>query len=260
MSFWEHLSELRGCVVRIGLTIAGTSLFFFIFGLRPGELFGFDIVYPYPDMTNNISNLVFLQIKNDLLPGNLQLFPMRLIDPILINVQISLFLGIFCSTPMIFIQVGYFIGPGLYDHEKGMLKWIALPATLLFALGCLFSYFIITPFMIDFMYMYIESMDTVPIVSIADFISFILMMTLAFGLMFELPIFMVGFTRLGLVSPDFWKRHWRAALIIMAFIGAIITPDGSGITMMIVVAPMAVLYVVGYFGSRYVHAKKLKKA
>ncbi len=258
MTFWEHLAELRNCVIRIGITIAGVSLFFFLFGLRYGDFLGYRIIYPFPDMTNNISNLLFLQIKEDLLPSNLELFPMRLIDPILINVQISLFLGIFCSTPMIFIQVGYFVGPGLYAHEKRSLKWVAIPATLLFIIGCMFSYFIITPFMIDFMYMYIESMETLPIVSIADFISFVLMMTLAFGLIFEMPILMIGFTKIGLVSPDFWRRHWRLAAIIIAFIGAAITPDGSGITMMIVAIPMWILYFIGYMGSRFVHARKVK--
>jgi sec-independent protein translocase protein TatC len=228
--------------------------------MREGELFGFKIFYPYPDYTNNIANAVFIQIKQDFLPSQLALFPVRLIDPILINVQISLFLGIAVSTPYIYYQIGKFIGPGLYEHEKRSLSYITIPATFLFILGCLFSYFIITPFMIDFMYMYIESMETIPMVSISDFVSFILMMTLAFGLIFELPIFMVGFTKLGLVTPDFWKRHWRMAVIIMALIGAAITPDGSGITMMIVAIPMMVLYLVGYIGSKYVHARKPKKA
>jgi sec-independent protein translocase protein TatC len=244
--------------MRIGVTIGVISLFFFIFGIRYGELFGYDIVYPYPDMTNNLSNLYFQQIKADLLPSDLELFPSRLIDPILINVQISLFFGILCSTPMIFIQIGYFVGPGLYAHEKRSLKLIAIPATFLFALGCLFSYFIITPFMIDFMYGYIVSMETLPIVSIGDFISFILMMTLAFGIIFELPVFMIGFTKIGLVSADFWKRHWRIAFVIMAVIGAAITPDGSGITMMIVAIPMWGLYGIGYAGARYVQRKKKK--
>ncbi len=233
-------------------------MFFFLFGLRKGELFGTEFLYPFPDMTNNISNEFFLIIKRDLLPEELSLFPARLIDPILINVQISLFLGIYMSTPLIYYQIGMFVGPGLYEHEKRSLSYISVPATFLFILGTLFSYYILTPFLIDFMYLYIESMETLPMVSISDFVTFVLMITLAFGLIFELPIFMIGFTKIGLVSPDFWKRHWRMAVIIMVFIGAIITPDGSGITMMIVATPMMVLYLVGYIGSRYVHAKSRK--
>jgi len=256
MSFWDHLAELRKRIIIIGISVGAWSIFFFLFGLRKGELFGFEFLYPFPDMTDNISNVFFQVIKRDLLPSELSLFPTRLMDPILINVQISLFLGIYMSTPLIYYQVGMFVGPGLYEHERRSLSYVTIPATLLFILGSLFSYYILTPFLIDFMYGYIVSMDTLPYVSISDFISFVLMMTLAFGIIFELPIFMIGFTKIGLVSADFWKRHWRMAAIIMAFAGAIITPDGSGITMMIVAIPMWILYLVGYIGSRFVQARK----
>ncbi len=258
MSFWEHLAELRSCVVKIVVTVAAYSVFFFLFGLREGTLFGYQIQYPYPDMTNNFSNLVFLRVKSDLLPSDLNLFPTRIIDPILINVQISLFLAIYLATPMIFYQIGKFAGPGMYPHEKRSLMLVTIPATILFVIGCLFSYFILTPFLIDFMYGYIISMDVVRMVSISDFITFVLMMTLAFGIIFELPIFMIGFTKIGLVSSDFWKNHWRLAFIIIAIIGAAITPDGSGITMMIVAIPMWLLYGAGYAGAKYVQARKLK--
>lgn len=258
MSFWDHLAELRKAIVKIIITVAAFSLFFFIFGLREGTLFGYQVVYPYPDMTDNIANLVFLQVKNDLLPSQLDLFPSRLIDPILINVQISMFLGIILGTPMIFYQIGLFVGPGLHSHERRALMLVTIPATFLFILGCLFSYYVLTPFLIDFMYRYIVSMDTVQIVSISDFVMFVLMITLAFGIIFELPIFMIGFTKIGMVSSDFWKRHWRIAFIIMAVVGAAITPDGSGITMMIVAVPMWILYAIGYVGAKYVQARKLK--
>ena len=258
MTFWDHLGELRSCLAKIIVTIAVFSLLFFLFGLRRATLFGYEIFYPFPDMTNNIANLVFLQIKNDLLPSDLELFPMRLMDPVLINVQISLFLGVVCATPMIYYQLGKFIGPGLFPHEKRSLKLVTLPATFLFILGCLFAYFLLIPFLIRFMYMYIESMDTMRMVSIADFVSFVLMITLAFGIIFELPIFMIGFTKIGLVSADFWRRHWRAAAILIALLGAAITPDGSGITMMIVALPMWLLYLIGYIGARAVQARKVK--
>jgi sec-independent protein translocase protein TatC len=260
MTFWDHLADLRICIRNIIVAVAIFSIFFFIFGMRKGELFGFEIWYPFPDMTDNISNLIFKLIRHDLLPENMELFPNRLIDPILINVQISMFMGIVASTPLIYYNIGIFVGPGLYPNEKRMLKIVTFPATFLFVLGCLFSYFLLTPFLIDFMYQYIESMETLPIVSISDFVTFVLMMTLAFGIIFELPIFMIGFTKIGLISSDFWKRHWRMAVIIILVIGAAITPDGSGITMMIVAIPMMVLYLVGYLGSRFVQANKLKKA
>jgi sec-independent protein translocase protein TatC len=258
LTFWEHLGELRTVVIRIVATVSIASVFFFLFGIREGELFGFEIAYPFPDMVNNIPNHLFLQIKSDLLPTELELFPIKLIHPILTNVQISLFLGIVVSTPMIFVQIGYFVGPALYPKEKRILKWVTIPATSLFIIGCLFSYYLLTPFLIKFMNMYITSMETVPMVSISDFIGFVLMITLAFGIIFELPVIMIGFTKIGIIKAEFWKKHWRMAAIIIAIVGAAITPDGTGITMMIVAIPMWLLYLFGYLGARYVEARKLK--
>ena len=258
MTFWEHLAELRTTIIQIVISVLAVSAFCFIFGLRETTLFGYKFYYPYPDIINNISNLVFERIKADLLPKELKLFPVRIMDPVVINVYISLFLGIVISTPKIYYELGVFIGPGLYPKERRALKAVTIPATILFVIGCLFSYFIITPIMIDFMYMYIQSMDTMPIVSIADFVSFVLMMTLAFGIIFELPIFMVGFTKLGLVEADFWKHHWRVAVVLMVVVGAVITPDGTGITQMLVALPMMLLYLIGYLGARRVQARKVK--
>ena len=79
------------------------------------------------------------------------------------------------------------------------------------------------------------------------FISFVIIFLIAYGLVFELPIIMVGLTRLGVVSPEFWAENWRYAFVGMIIFGAVVTPDGSGVTQIIVAAPMMVLYVIGYF-------------
>jgi sec-independent protein translocase protein TatC len=82
-----------------------------------------------------------------------------------------------------------------------------------------------------------------------DFISFVLLFMLAFGLAFELPVLMYGLTALGIISSEFWKKNWRFAAIAIFVFGAIITPDGSGITMFLVALPMLALYVLGYAAS-----------
>ena len=72
------------------------------------------------------------------------------------------------------------------------------------------------------------------------------MFSLAFGLAFELPVVMYGLSYLGIVTADFWKKNWRIAAIAIFVFGAVITPDGSGVTMMLVAVPMLFLYVGGY--------------
>src|SRR5207247_8548060 len=82
-----------------------------------------------------------------------------------------------------------------------------------------------------------------------DFIAFVLLVSVAFGLAFQLPVLMYGLSWLGIVNSGFWKKYWRFAAIAIFLFGASITPDGSGITMMLVSIPMLCLYVVGYIVS-----------
>src|SRR5207302_106559 len=79
-----------------------------------------------------------------------------------------------------------------------------------------------------------------------SFIDFVLLFTLAFGIAFQLPVLMYGLTVLGIVPANFWKKYWRFATIAIVVFGAIITPDGSGITMFLVALPMLALYAGGY--------------
>jgi sec-independent protein translocase protein TatC len=192
-------------------------------------------------------------IRNDLIRDpRIQLIPIGIADPVIVQLEISLFLGILFGMPMIVYQFGKFVSPGLYPHEKAILIKMAFPATFLFALGCGFAYYIIIPFTIDFLYGFAFAMDVQPFLSLESFISFVIIFLIAYGLVFEIPIIMVGLTRLGTVSAEFWAENWRYAFVAMVIFGAIVTPDGSGITQLIVAMPMMVLYVIGYVISKRV--------
>jgi sec-independent protein translocase protein TatC len=162
--------------------------------------------------------------------------------------------------PAIIYEVGKFIGPGLHKREKMTILKMVLPTTLLFLAGCAFSYFLITPFTISFLYGYGESMGARTFVSSSEFISFVLIFVCAFGILFELPILMTALTSVGIVEPGFWKRHWRPALFIMIVIAAFITPDASGITQIMVVGPMVLLYIIGYFASKFAYKRAVARA
>lgn len=270
-SFLEHLEELRSRIIKIILSIGALSLFFFMFGLKeydlhgvnvllpltPVRMYGINLYVPYFDINDNIASYMFTQIKADLLPENVELIMVRPIDALMANLQISLFMGLTIGMPIIVYQLGKFVSPALYPREKKMIMKTIVPATVLFITGALFSYFLMIPFFINFLYSYGYAMDVRTFLSINEFISFTLILMVGFGFIFELPVFMVGLTAAGLVEPRFWKDHWRGAVIIMIVIGGIITPDASGITQMMVAVPMMILYLVGYLISNRVHKKKL---
>ena len=268
-TFWEHLEDLRKCIIKIVIVISSISLFCFIFGLKEYDffglkillplneyrLFGHNLILPYFEINNNIASMVFDQIRNDLVPNNVELIMIKPIDAIMANIQISLFLGIILGMPIIVTEIGEFILPALYAHERRLILFTVIPASALFIMGAMFAYFLMIPFFMDFLYGYGDAMGVHTFLSIDEFISFVLIITLGFGLIFELPVFMAALTKFGVVTPKFWKRHWRIAVVIMIVIGGFITPDASGITQMMVAFPMMFLYLIGYVISKRMYDK-----
>lgn len=258
MSFWEHLEELRKRLIYILVTVCAIALFCFIFGLKPIEVGEMTVYYPRPELFDNINTQVFNQIKDDLIRDpRIELIPIGIADTVIVQLEISLFLGVLFGMPMIVYQLGKFVAPGLYPNEKKIIINTAIPATLLFVIGCLFSYLIIIPFTIDFLYGFTFAMDVQPYLSVESFVSFVIIFLITYGLVFELPVIMTGLTRLGVVKAEFWRNNWRYAFVAMVIFGAIVTPDGSGVTQLIVALPMMLLYVIGYFISK--RMQKVKK-
>jgi sec-independent protein translocase protein TatC len=259
MSFWEHLEELRKHFIRIIAAILGLFVFFFAFGLDTIVVGGIKIVYPVPTIENPISAMVFKQIVTDLVPAtvNGQEIPVyaTLVGGMMTLVYVSIFLAIIFAMPLIVHQIWSFLAPGLHPREKKMIYKMVVPAIILFIIGCLFAYFLILPFTINFLLGVVSAIGANPLVTVDDLISFILLFTLAFGVVFELPIIMAGITKLGVIEPVFWKEHWRWAFLGAILFGGLITPDGSGITQLMVAIPMMVLYVIGYLISKRIGKK-----
>ncbi len=268
-SFFEHFQELQKRLLKIGITF---FIFFAIlvsFELKFADVNGLSIPYLYPNVFNAMAIQFFKWLYLNVAPS-FAVAPPAVFNPtegIMAEMKVALFLAVVLSMPMIVYQLGKFLAPALKPKEKGLLIKITLPATLLFISGAVFAYFFVLEFMFDFLMNMGVAMVSFPdpvtgelvhvaYMGIEEFINFTLMILLAFGLAFELPVIMVGLSAIGLVKPDFWKRNWRYSVVAMFIFGAVITPDGSGVTMILVAAPMIVLYVAGYFVSKRVVAKK----
>ncbi|MCP8311708.1 MAG: twin-arginine translocase subunit TatC [Candidatus Methylarchaceae archaeon HK02M1] len=250
MGILEHIDELRARLIKIIISIVAVSVFTFVFSIKEFNYGNIIIYLPYPDIYNNISAQVIERVKSDLLPNYVQLIVTNPTQAILALFSTSLFLGIVFSMPVIVHQIGKFLNPALYPSEKRMISRIIVPATVLFLLGCLFSYFLITPFTFDFLYGYALPLGAQTFLTIDEFISFVLLFTLAFGISFQLPIIIFVLTSVGVVNPEFWKKNISYAIVAIVVFGAVITPDGSGITMWFVAIPMIILYFLGYLLAR----------
>lgn len=259
MKFLEHLDELKKRLIWIFVTVFGIALFCFTFNFKTYNFKGVDIPYPHPTTNNSITVRVYNRMVADLVPNNVEFIVTKPTDALVAQLEIALFIGIILGMPMIIYQIGRFVSPGLYKHEKRMILWYVVPTTILFSLGCLFSYFLITPFTIEFLYDFVPSMGAKSYLNVNSFISFVILFSVAFGLGFELPVLMVGLTHLGVLPSQFWKENWRYAVIAIVIFAGLITPDTSGITQLMVSAPMVLLYGVGYLVSKRVERKREKK-
>ena len=245
MSIREHLEELRIRVFRVALSIIIITIFAMTFDLRPVEVAGLPLAYPYPDPIHNVSARLTLYMQETLLPDGVKLIQTAPGQAFFAQVYVSALIGMIASIPLIVRELSSFISPAINTKTKIGLLNIFLPAVALFAAGIAFSYLVVIPYSLDFLYQYGQALNVATFLTINDFISFVMQFFLGFGIAFQLPIIMYGISLTDAVSPRFWRDNFRYAVIILAIFGAIITPDGSGVTMWFVAGPMLALYVAG---------------
>ncbi|MGP3667297.1 MAG: twin-arginine translocase subunit TatC [Candidatus Bathyarchaeota archaeon] len=264
-SFLEHLDELRTRLLRVFIVVGFLTFFFFMFKIQKAE-FSNNITYyyPYPAIFNSTAADLLRKIQQDLLPEGVRLIQTTPAEAITATLYVSIFLGILFGMPVIIHEVMGFVAPGLYPHEKKLIARLIVPSTILFISGCIFSYYALIPFIIFFLYRYGFALQVATFITIESFISFVTLFLVSFGLAFQLPIIMVTLSSLGVIEPKTWREYFRIAVFAFFVFGAVITPDGSGITMCIVAFPLIILYLLGYIlsvkGFGFLPREEVKKS
>jgi sec-independent protein translocase protein TatC len=204
------------------------------------------IYYPYYNPFDNFAMQLTTFMKNTLLPPEVSLIQTAPGQAFFSQVFIAVLLSILISMPLIIREIYAFMSPAFGKSTKSVLTAKTfVPTILLFIIGIIFSYVLVIPFILNFLYAYGESIGVATFFNINEFFPFVLQLLLAFGLAFELPAIMYALSLTGVVDAAFWKKNFRYAVIIFVIFGAIITPDGGGVSMWLVVAPMVVLYLIG---------------
>ena len=249
MSIWGHLDELRIRLFHSVLAIIIMSAIMFSTG--PGEVVvsGYHIPMLIPTSSNSFAADAFVRMKHDLLPSSTQLITQSPIDAMLSLFQVAVLLGIMITMPIHIYEFVKFVSPGLYPEEKRIMLLAIPSATLLFIAGCLFSYTLIAPFTFSYLYDYAGYIEATPMITVQEFLTFSLLLVLMTGILFELPVFMAAFTGAGIIPSSFWKRRWREAVMVIVIVAAVITPDGTGVTQILITIPMLLLYWSGYIAS-----------
>jgi len=241
----KHLEELRRRILKIVIVVIAITAFLLTFHAEPVEILGLNLFYPSPQPLDNIAAQITDYFRVNLVPESVQLIQTAPGQAFFAQVYIAALVGIVAVMPIIIRETAAFLKPALKENEIHISRTITIPALGLFVAGCLFSYFLVIPYILDFLYKYGESAGLVTFLNIMDFVTFVLQFLLAFGISFQLPMIMYATTTSGMTDAKFWRKNIRYAVVIIVIFGAIITPDGSGVTMWFIAGPMIALYLGG---------------
>lgn len=169
--------------------------------------------------------------------------------------KLAFFTGLFAASPLVLYQLWAFVSAGLSRKEKRTVLF-ALPFSVtLFLGGAVFAYFFVLPwalkFLIDF-----AGPNVYPILSISRYLSFVIMILLAFGIVFELPVAVMVLAKLGIVTPSFLSRNRKYAVVAVFIVAAVITPTPDAFTQCLMAAPLFLLYELSIWISKLVYGKE----
>ncbi|HET8857236.1 MAG TPA: twin-arginine translocase subunit TatC [Nitrososphaeraceae archaeon] len=266
MSLREHFSEMRSRILRVSIIILIIIVFSITFGFKvysinlsiiniPTTL---SLPFIYPDPFNNLAIQITAFMKDALLPVEVKLIQTAPGQAFFAQIYVAALLGIIVSIPLLIREIYEFILPAIEEKEKKRINFIKMVISTvgLFIIGLIFSYSLVIPFTLEFLYKYGESIGVETFLNINDFITFVLQFLIGFGISFELPLIMYIISLSQIIDRDFWRKNLRYSVIIIVVFGAIITPDGSGITMWLIAGPMIFLYIIGIFLVEFKIVKK----
>ena len=225
MGLMDHLSELRGRLVRCCLAV------------MVGFIACWAVVDPIFDA------LVDPLLK--VLPEGSHAIYTTLPEGFFTRMHIAFVAGVFVSSPVIFYQIWSFIAPGLYEEEKRHILPVAFMSAFFFISGGAFCYFVVFPQAFAFFVSYAtDSIVAMPKVS--DYLSFVLKLILAFGLVFEMPLFAFFLARMGIITAELMRRVRRYAILGIFIVAVILSPPDV-VSQLLMAAPMLVLYEISIY-------------
>jgi sec-independent protein translocase protein TatC len=258
LSFWGHLAVLRGHLVRMALVLAVLAIVMFCC-----KDFVFNKVLLPPKSSDFITNRLFCSISQKFnIEGicgqeqNLQIINVNMAGQFTTHIYISIMMALIAGAPYLIWEIWRFVKPALKKNEEKYAGKTLFSASLLFYIGVLFSYFLITPITINFLGTYQVSGEVVNMINLNSYISTIMNLMFAVGLVFELPIIVYFLSKIGIITPAIMKKYRKIMIVIIFFLAAVITPPDVFSQIMVAI-PLLLLYEAGIIVSGMVTKKKL---
>ncbi|MGK0364210.1 MAG: sec-independent protein translocase protein TatC [Saprospiraceae bacterium] len=188
----------------------------------------------------NLSNAVGLGDNLCFSPPSFEVQATQFAEAFITHIKVAFIGGFVIAFPYVFYQIWSFIKPGLYEKEQKAARGTVFICSVLFSLGVLFGYFIISPFAINFLAGY-EIPGVVNNPTLSSYVSYMVMFTVPAGIAFELPVVMYFLAKVGLVTADFLRSYRKHSVVVILVLAAIITPPDV-VTQCLIGIPLYFLY------------------
>ncbi|MFW6324448.1 MAG: twin-arginine translocase subunit TatC [Desulfovibrionales bacterium] len=197
--------------------------------------------FPYQDKLPEFMDMLRQTMAQTLEPGYFQYTAPP--EAFFAHLKVALVAGIFLVSPYLFLQIYRFIAPGLYTHERRGFIPLAIFSAFFFVSGALFGYFVVFPFGFEFFAGFADTnVQFIP--KLNEYLSFALKLLFAFGIVFELPLFIFFLARLGLVTGKGLRKKRKYAILIAFILSAVLTPPDP-FTQTLMAGPLIILFEVG---------------
>lgn len=226
MSFLDHLEVLRWHLIRA----FGSIFLFSVLAFANKEII-FDKIIMHPKMPDFWTNRMFAKLADltgaeslRINTGDLKLISISMSGQFMTHIWTSIVAGLVIAAPYVIWEFWRFIKPALYDSERKHSIGAVFYMSFLFICGVLFGYYLIVPLSVHFLGSYSISGEVANQINVLSYISTVTSITLAAGVIFELPVFVYFLSKIGILTPQIMKKYRRHAYVALLVVSAIITP------------------------------------
>ena len=236
VTFFEHLDELRKRLL-IALTAVGVCSV---------------VSYAFSD---RLLNFLLKPIQQEI--GQLYFFTPQ--EAFVVKIKIALLSGFLVALPVVLWQLWLFISPALHVNEKKAAWPLVIVTTSLFVSGVLFAFFLVLPVAFKFL-LSMETEFLKPMISVSEYIDFLNSMLLAFGISFNMPVFVMAFVLSGMVDAETLNRYQKHAIVLIFIAAAILTPGPDIASQFLLAIPLLILFEISVLGAFLIKKRKPNRA
>lgn len=260
MTFLEHTEELLYRLRIILISVIASGFFVAFWPLDIRKLFATALT-PFKASLEYtpLASVIMRRMARDLLPEGASLIAGGLLDTAYAYLMVAMLIGVILSSPIIAYELYKFFNPALYPHERRYATYVIVSFVSLFAFGVFLAYQTILPITFRILMWFIESAAALPLINLRDFVNMVLSLILGVGLLYTVPIYLVLLVDRGILSSEHLSKNRKMVYAAFIIITAVITPDPTIVSDIILLVPFLVIYEGTVLVSKRVERNRVER-